>query len=682
LNYNLKFWQGLKEFFKLKEGPKTYQRFPSLPQWRQFFNVLSKKEKIWFFVLFSLAIISGIFLNLNFYFKNTEIAPAFGGVYQEGVIGQPRFINPLYLSTQDVDRDLVELLFSGLMKYNEKGELVKDLAKDYTIKEDGKIFEVQLRDNVYWHDGKPLGADDVVFTIKLIQDPQYQSPLRIKWLGINVEKISENKVRFKLPKKYSGFLEDLTLKIVPKHIFKDLSPKNLPWSLISPNYLVGSGPFKFKELVQDKSGHIKKLTLERNKNYYGKKPYLGEISFLFYQNEDELLKATRIGEIQGFSLTDPKYLKDIKENDLKVHLLSLPRYFAVFFNLKEKNEFSEKNLREALAISINKNEILQNIFSGKGEKVDSPILPKFFNFHSPSKIYDFDIEKAKELLEKEGFKINPQTGKREKIVSQEIPPLFKRNLVYGSKGEDVKELQKCLAKDPKVYPEGKITGFFGKKTKAAVIRFQEKYASEILEPIGLKKGTGEVKAMTRKKLNQICQEAPKKIIPLKFTLTTVDKFPLAQIAEILKKNWQDIGAEVEVKKVSLSEFQTDVLAKRNFELLLFGEALGSIPDPFPFWHSSQKEYPGLNVSGYQSKEADKLLEKARETLDPKERKESLEKFQDVLLQDLPSIFLVRGDYLYFLSSKIKGYSVKKITEPAKRFSGIENWFIKTKRVWK
>jgi len=680
LKHFIKSLNGLKEFFT---SLWRFKKFPSLHQWGQFFDVLTKREKLAFFILFCLAIISGIFLNLNFYFKNTKTVPATGGIYKEGIIGQPRFINPLYLSTQDADRDLVELLFSGLMKYNEKGKLVNDLIKEYRIEEDEKTFEISLKDDIFWHDGKPLTADDVIFTVNLVQDPQYQSPLRIKWFGIRAEKTSDNLIKFHLPKKYSGFLENLTLKILPKHIFENLDPKNLPWGLLSEKYLIGSGPFKFKKLIQDKSDHIKELILERNENYHGKKPYLKEISFLFYQKEEELVNKALSGEIQGFPLNDPKYLKKVENTNFNSYSLSLPRYFAVFFNLRKKSIFSEKNIRKALALSTNKVEIIQNVFGNNGQEVNSPILPTFFGFNQPNNLYQFDPKKAEEILEEEGFKINPETQKRERIIQKESPVLFTRNLLYGAEGEDVKQLQRCLARDPEIYPEGEVTGFFGPKTKAAVIRFQEKYASEILTPIGLSQGTGDVKAMTRKKLNQICPEkTPPQIIPLKFTLITCDQFPLNQIAEILKENWEKIGAEVKIKKVSLSEFQTDVLAKRNFEVLLFGEALGSIPDPFPFWHSSQKEHPGLNISGYQSKKADKLLENARQTFDNEERAEDLEKFQEILLDDLPAIFLVRGNLLYFLSPKIKGFSVNKITEPAKRFSQIENWYLKTRRVWK
>ncbi len=644
--------------------------------------MLNRKEKFFFFLLGLIFLVSAISLGVNFYFSNTKIAPKHGGIYTEGVIGQPRFINPLYLSTQDVDRDLVEILFSGLMKYNEKGELINDLAERIEEKEEGKIFEVYLKKDVLWHDGEKLEADDVIFTINLLQDPQYDSPLGIKWGGITVEKISENGVRFRLPKKYSGFLENLTVKILPEHIFEDISPENLPWSLISQEYLIGSGPFKFKEVTQEKSGHVKKLTFERNNNYYSKKPFLQELSFSFYQSPEELLRAAQMREIDGFSLTDPKYFKNIPKNFFKAYAISIPRYFAVFFNFASENIFSEKELREALALSLNKKEILQNVFLDKGKEINSPILPDFFGFEPSSKTYDFDKVKAEEILDAEGFVLNPETKQREKTIDKQALFTFKRNLVQGSQGEDVTKLQECLAQDPEVYPDGEVTGYFGPKTKAAVIRFQEKYAEDILKPIGLTKGTGDVKPMTREKLNEICFEKPKEIVPLEITLVTCDKFPLIEIAEAIKKNWEEIGIRVSIEKVSLSDLQTDVLANRSFEALLFGEALGSIPDPFPFWHSSQKDYPGLNISSYESKQADQALDKARSTSDAQEKQGSLEEFQEIIIEDLPAIFLVRPDFVYMLGAEIKGYNIEKITEPAKRFSTIENWYVKTQRVWR
>jgi peptide/nickel transport system substrate-binding protein len=154
------------------------------------------------------------------------------------------------------------------------------------------------------------------------------------------------------------------------------------------------------------------------------------------------------------------------------------------------------------------------------------------------------------------------------------------------------------------------------------------------------------------------------------------------VAEILKQEWESLGVTINLKKVSISDLQTDVLAKSNFELLLFGEALGSLPDPFPFWHSSQKDYPGLNIAGYTSLAADKALEKARESQTKQELKNNLDNFQNTLLTDLPAIFIVQPDYVYFLSPALRGFNTSKITEPAKRFSNVESWYLKTRRVWK
>ena len=671
--------------FQLPEGKKNY-KFPSWPRWKKFFSVLNTKEKILFWVFSLLAVISSIILVGNFYLSHTEIVPDYGGVFKEGVIEQPRFINPVYLSANDTDRDLVELLFSGLLKYDSQGNLVKDLANNYEIKGQGKEIDISLKNNAFWHDGQPVTADDVLFTINLIQDPQYQSPLRIEWLGIRAEKISAKEIKLTIPKPYAGFLEKLTLKIIPKHIFKDIAPQDFPWILSSPKYLIGSGPFKFKAMSRDESGRVQQITLERNENYYQQTPYLKEIDFVFCQNKDDLFNKIASGEIQGFSPVSFDYLDEAKQSPLKPYYIALPKYFAAFFNLKkpqpEENIFSDKDLRKALAMAVNKQEIIDKVFKGEAKPVNSPILPEFFGFKAPSTTQAFNKIEAGKILDKLGYELNPETGKREKAIAEKNPTIFNTSLKYGDRGQKVRQLQECLAKYKDVYPEGDITGYFGLKTRAAVIRFQEKYADEILAPSGLKKGTGRVGPSTNTKLNELCGKAPEKIKPLKFTITVVNKFPSKQIAEILKENWNDIGAEVNIREVNLSTFQTDVLANRNFDILVFGESLDMIPDPFSFWHSSQKIYPGQNISGYESKKADSLLEQSRETLDKNKREKYLEQFQNTLLNDAPAIFLATNEYPYFLSPNIKGFEVKKMVEPAKRFSDVCQWYIKTKRVWK
>jgi len=132
---------------------------------------------------------------------------------------------------------------------------------------------------------------------------------------------------------------------------------------------------------------------------------------------------------------------------------------------------------------------------------------------------------------------------------KEPPFQFKSNLSFGSKGKEVEELQKCLAKDPEVYPEGEITGYFGNKTKEAVIRFQEKYRKEILEPFGLEKGNGEVRGKTREKLNQICFERKEEKYVLKFSLATAEDPILLKTAQILKEQWEKLDLALKLKVI-------------------------------------------------------------------------------------------------------------------------------------
>jgi peptide/nickel transport system substrate-binding protein len=474
---------------------------PSKSQWRQFFKVLNKGEKFLFFLFFFLALGSLIFLLINFYFENTEIKPAQGGSFVEGVIGFPQYLNPIYAPLNAVDQDLSELLFSGLMKYNEKSEIVPDLAQCEIKDEEGKIYECYLKENVFWSDGQKLTADDVIFTTKIVQDPTALSPLRANWLEVEVEKISDLAVRFKLKNPYPPFLEYLTLKILPKHIWQDIPAQSLKLSdyNLKP---VGTGPYQLKEIKKDGSGNLISLTLIPNQRYYGKTPHLSQITFRFFEKEKDLILAYQAKEIQGFSLFNPQNYGLL--NEICCHFnFSLPRYFAIFFNPEKSKVLAQKEVREALNYGTNKKEILEKVLEDQGKIVDSPILPEIYGFNQPDKIYQFDLAKAKEILDQAGFK-EEENGKRIKTLKKELEFQFKTDLKTGSRGKEVEELQKCLAKDPEIYPTGEVTGFFGNSTKEAVIKFQEKYKKEILEPWGFEKGTGIVSKTTRDKLNEIC----------------------------------------------------------------------------------------------------------------------------------------------------------------------------------
>jgi ABC-type transport system substrate-binding protein len=658
------------------------KKYPNKRQWIEFIknpkSVFGKKEWIIFVSSFIILILSGTTFSLNYYYKNTEIKPTQGGVYIEGLIGQPRLINPIYSKASDVDRDISELVFSGLFKYDIDGKIVNDLAENYTISEDGKIYEVKLKKNLFWSDGEPLNADDVVFTIKTIQDPLYKSPLQALWVGIDVEKISDDTIRFALKNPYYPFLELLTQKIAPEHIWKNISPENFPLSSYNLNP-IGSGPYKIEEVKQDKEGKINSIKLTLNPKYFNTLPYVSEIIFKFYPNEEKLTKAYLTNEIQGLSLALSD--KENQKENFLTYKFTMPRYFVVIFNPDKSKVLSDKNIRQALSYATDKEELVQKNNLSSTDIVYSPFPSNIFGIKDPTEKFEFDLQKAKNILDKLGFVENEQ-GYREKTTIKQQKSPFNRDLKEGSEGNDVKELQKCLSQDKSIYPDGTISGYFGSKTKEAVIKFQEKYASEILAPSGLKNGTGLVSKTTIKKLEELCFAPQKEITPLKFTLITSNEKILINTANILVEQWKKVGADVAIKTVEVSEIEKNIIKNRDYETLLFGLSTNIIPDPLPFWHSNQIKDPGLNIFNFKNKDADKILEEIRKTKNEEDVKQKLEMLQNIIMQESPAVFLYNPPYFYLVSSNVKGIKEGIIADPSKRFSQINNWYIKTKRIWK
>ncbi len=621
---------------------------PKKEQWLCFFRVLDKKEKYYFIFFLTLFVISSYFLISNFYFNNTKIVPAVGGIYREALIGQPRFINPIY-ATSDVDRDIVQLVYSGLMKYNNKGEIIFDLVESYEIKEDETVYLISLKQDIFWHDGNPLTADDVLFTVQTIQNPEYKSPFRANWMGVNVEKINDFEIKFTLNKPYIGFLENLTLKILPKHIWSEISPENAPLS--SYNFKpIGSGQYQVKELNQEED-RISSLFLERVKD-----SYIAQIQFYFFDQIEEIQKVDGFGSVK------------IENNNWVVYNILMPRYFALFFKL-ETEIFQDKEIRKSLSYGVDKEK-----FSGIA--INSPFFPEFYNIDSFDN-YQFNFEKAEQILEQKGFIKNEETGYREKIIKEESGFSFSQDLKTGSRGAEVTELQKCLSRFEDIYPEGEVTGYFGAKTKEAVINFQEKYKEDILSPWGFTEGTGLVSETTREKLNEVCFSTEAEIISLRFSISTLNQPGLLESANVLKEQMKKLGIYVSIETIT-----EQGIKEREYESLLIGIMLGAILDPLPFWHSDQTKDPGYNFSLYQNKDLDKLLQTARETLDIALYNETIQQIQEIIMADFPAIFLYTQGYTYNISSKIKGVEFEKIVNPSNRFSQIENWYINTKRLWK
>ncbi len=156
---------------------------------------------------------------------------------------------------------------------------------------------------------------------------------------------------------------------------------------------------------------------------------------------------------------------------------------------------------------------------------------------------------------------------------------------------------------------------------------------------------------------------------------------MASVAEQVKEQWEKLGAKVTIETLPISQLQ-EVIRQRTYQILLFGEILTPDPDPFPLWHSSQREGLGGNLALYNNKTADKLLEEARQTLNPLERAQKYDEFQKVLIEDIPAVFLYSPHYLYGLDADVNGFDTELIAAPSDRFTNVVHWYLETKRQFK
>ncbi len=170
---------------------------------------------------------------------------------------------------------------------------------------------------------------------------------------------------------------------------------------------------------------------------------------------------------------------------------------------------------------------------------------------------------------------------------------------------------------------------------------------------------------------------------LTLSLTTVDQPDNIAIASLIKNFWEKLNIKVDLSLIPPDFIQTEAIKPRNYQILLYGEILGADPDQYPFWHSSQIGFGGLNLANYSNKKADELLEDARITNNAETRAEKYKSFQEIIAEDLPAIFLYSKKYTYVQDKKIKGFDTSDITIPSDRFKNISNWYIKTGRkiVW-
>lgn len=552
-------------------------------------KTFSATEKVVFTFLTIVALISSLSLLWKVNSLFLVSIPSHGGSFSEGMIGLPRSINPV-LAFTETDQSLSRLVYSGLMRFD-GNKLVTDLADSYTISEDGLVYDFKLKDNVRFHDGTKLTSDDIEFTIQKIQDNEIKSPRYVDWASVNIKKISDTNIQFILKQPYTPFLLNTTIGIIPKELWKNQTTEQFIFNEKNLNP-IGSGPYMIDEIIKDKAGTPTSYILSSFNKHHDGEPFISKININFYQNEDVVFDAFKSGSIENIAGISPKRTYELSSTTTGVNIIHNPlsRIFGVFFNQNNSPVLANKEVRQALNMVVDREEIINKVFYGYGISIHGPIP---LTTHSSDKIKSDNtknIQAAKDLLTKNGWMINEN-------------------------------------------------GILEKKTK------------------------------TTKQT-------------LELSITTADSVDLKEVAEMVKTQWEEIGAKVTVKIFEFGDLSQNIIKTRKYDALLFGEIINKDLDLYAFWHSSQRNSPGLNVSMYVNSKVDKLLEDARTATDEKVKTDLYKSFEDIVKDDVPAVFIYSPEYIYIMSDKIQGYNNKSITNYSDRFSNIEKWFIKTDSVWK
>jgi len=555
---------------------------------RKAMRSFSAAEKSVFYALLGVFIFSTVAMLYKVNAAYMVSVPARGGTLTEGVVGNPRFINPV-LAFSEADKTLTSLIYSGLVRTGDKGEIENDLADSVDISADGLTYTVHLKPTAVFHDGVPVTADDVVFTVQKIEDPQLKSPLYGDWSGVAVQKVDDETVRFVQKSAYAPFIENLTVGILPKHIWKNVSTDEFAFSQYN-TLPIGSGPFKAGNVTRNSGGIPDYYELVPFDKSVSGVPYLGDFVFHFYSSEQDLLAAYSGGDVDSISGISPEEAASLSSS-AGVLSSPLPRIFGVFFNQGSNKALADVSVRQALDLAAPKQKIVDEVLGGYATPIDSPLPPSLFPWTKSSGASDDErFAQAQALLSKNGWQKNPQSG--------------------------------------------------------------------ILE-----------------------KKSGKDILTLSFSISTGNAPELRAVADRLKTAWTELGAQVDVQVFETGDLNQNVIRPRRFEALLFGEVIGKDADIYPFWHSSQRNDPGLNVALYANSKVDKLLTDARSQSDPDKRLADYKAFDMEIRKDMPLVSLYAPNFIYVVPKGVAAVSLANLSDPSDRFDSVRDWYVDTDSVW-
>ncbi|MBF8280998.1 MAG: SBP bac 5 protein [Candidatus Magasanikbacteria bacterium] len=625
----------------------TPQKWPAWKQLKYLGNFLDAREKKMMALWTILLTIGLLTLGWRLYSVRRVTVPTVGGEFREAIVGQPILPNPIFSQTNPADADIVKLVYSGLLRLDGEGKLVGDLAESWSVSDDGKTYTFKLRDGIKWHDGEKFSVDDVVFTLETIKDPVAQSPWRFAFQNVNVTKLDDRALAFTLETPFAAFAQALTVGILPEHIWAAVQPTNirLAQANVKP---IGTGPYKFASFTKDSLGAIQSYTLNRSPDFY-RPTFIEGVSFKYVTDVSAAEEEFMSKRVDGFTYVTAENRERLTKKDVKSYSVPLPQYTAAFLNGKGNELLKDKNLRRALASAIDRQRLVHEGLQDAAVVLAGPIAPGLAGYSSEIAAPSFDLAAAEKLL---------ADAKWGKISREDFLNLRREELIKQYQAEVTTSTANGADTNNGLnvsIPNGSTTD-----TIRAAVDEQLKQEIAASQTIFLKKNK----------------------TPLTLTITTSNTADNIRVTKMVAEMWEQLGVQTVLRIVEPSRIARDVLRKRDFEVLIYGEALGHEPDLFPFWHSSQIDDPGFNLTGYVNREVDKLLEEARISTSTVARTQKYVDAQKKIVDDLPAIFLVSPQFTYLVRDRVNGVKVQNVAVPAERFQNVEAWYEKTGSKWK
>ena len=375
-----------------------------------------------------------------------EVKPSTGGVYSEALVGAFNRLNPVLDYANPVDQDVDRLIFSSLLRFDDRGLPINDLIESMGISQSAQNYNISLRPDATWHDGQPLTSDDVLFTIELLRSDDLPIPedVRTLWQDIEVEAMDEQTLQFRLPEPFAPFMDYLTFGILPEHLLGELPAAEIIDTSFNMQP-VGSGPYKFDRFEVD-GDQISSVFLTAYDAFYGGAPFIEQFIFKYYPDSPSAISAYQAGEVLGVSQVTNDILQEaLAEPDLNLHSGQVPLLSLIFLNLDDPQApfFQEVEIRRALLMGIDRQRIITQLNQGQATLAHGPIFPGSWAYYDGVEKIEYDPEGAINILRSAGYSI-PASGDPVRENEEGLSLSF--DLVYPQ-GEKYDQLAAAIAAD-------------------------------------------------------------------------------------------------------------------------------------------------------------------------------------------------------------------------------------------